>query len=825
LLAALFFAPGLLPGHTTSAADYLWNAAPWNTVRPAGIPQLTKSNPDVFGSNSQMVDAVTVFEPFLRYTRSQVPHIPLWDPYIMGGTPYLGDMQSGVFAPFSLPAYILPFWWSLSLIAILKVLVAAFGTFLLGRALKMRFAGAFLAGVVYGFGLFMVVWIPWPLASVFALIPWMLLATERLIRRPDALSVAALAVAVGLQWLGGHPESSFHAVFATVCFFVLRALQRAPRGATAPGTVLRRVMSRAAVVGRSLRRPALAFVVALALGTALVAIVLVPFAELLHNSSDLTARPRGGVYVPPKYVLAAFMPGYFPGTFDVAIAFYAGALPLMLALVALLRARLERIAIAVFGALSILVVLGIQPFFGIVRRLPGFDVTYNSRLTILYLLCVALLAGWGLDDLAERVPRGRRALGTGLVAGGLLVLPVVAVFGTRATTLRGFGRALGVAWKLLHPPKPRTVNIIPAAYGNSLSVIHLASLIVWVLMAGLAALLLWGRARRGLKAGPFAVLAVLLVVVDLFQAGMGINPGIPDSHAQPPTTPAVRYLQAQRPARYVAVAPNTGVNPLPPDVNLQYGIYDARGYDLPVITRFGQLWTRYVAPPNILLPLDTPAVPGNLDQTTLRVLSLFGVTDLFQQKGQPPLELGGLRVVYDGPDATIYQNENALPRTWLVADQKVVRSDDRQLSYVGSPSFDPLHVLITGRKLPGLSESTSTVTVPGEAHITRYQPEQVAVQVHANRRSELVLSDVYYPGWHATVDGRPVRIDRVDYLLRGVAVPAGSHRVEFSYDPSSFRIGWVVSLVVLLILVAMTVLGVRRRRLARFAHAHAHTRG
>jgi len=284
LLAALFFAPGLLPGHTTSAADYLWNAAPWNTVRPTGIPQLTKSNPDVFGSNSQMVDAVTVFEPFLRYTRSQVPHIPLWDPYIMGGTPYLGDMQSGVFSPFSLPAYVLPFWWSLSLIAVLKVLVAAFGTFLLGRALKMRFAGAFFAGVVYGFGLFMVVWIPWPLASVFALIPWMLLATERLIRRPDALSVVALAVLVGLQWLGGHPESSFHAVFATVCFFVLRALQRAPRGAIAPGPVLRRLMSRAAVIGRSLRRPAFAFVVAFVLGTALVAIVLVPFAELLHNS-------------------------------------------------------------------------------------------------------------------------------------------------------------------------------------------------------------------------------------------------------------------------------------------------------------------------------------------------------------------------------------------------------------------------------------------------------------------------------------------------------------------------------------------------------------
>jgi hypothetical protein len=565
-------------------------------------------------------------------------------------------------------------------------------------------------------------------------------------------------------------------------------------------------------------------VVALVLGTALVAIVLVPFAELLHNSSDLTARPRGGVYVPPKYFLAVFMPGYFPGTFDVAIAFYAGALPAMLALVALLRVRVERVAIAVFGALSILVVLGIQPFFGIVRRLPGFDVTYNSRLTILFLLCVALLAGWGLDDLVERVPVRRGAMGTGLVAGGLVVLPIGIVLGTRATSLRLFGRALGVAWKLVHPPKPRTVNVIPAAYGSSLSVIHLACLIVWAVVAGLAAALLYGRVRRGLRAGPFAVMAVILVVADLFQAGMGINPGIPDSHAQVPVTQAIRYLEEQRPARYVAVAPSEGVNPLPPDVNLAYGIYDARGYDLPVVTRFGRLWTRYIAPPYILLPLDTPAVPS-LSQTSLRILSLFGVTDLLEQKGQPEPVLSGLQVAYDGPDATIYRNENALPRTWLVADQKVVRGDDRQLAYLGSSTFDPRSVLITGTKLPGLSQGRSNGPAPGEAHLTRYEPEQVTIEAHANRRSELVLSDVYYPGWHATVDGRPVRIDRVDYLLRGVPLPAGTHRVEFSYDPASFRIGWLVSLAVLLTLAAMTVVGVRRRRLGRLAHSHARTRG
>ncbi len=232
LLGVIFFGPGLLPGHTTSASDYLWSTAPWNTSMPSGLFVWSR-HPLLVGSNIQLVDPTTVFEPFLQYTRSQLPHIPLWDPYIMGGTPYLGDMQSAIFSPFSLPAYVLPFWWSLSVIAVMKVVVAAMGAFLLARALKMRFAGAFLCGTVYGFGLFLIVWLPWPLANVFPLIPWMLFATERLIRRPGVLSVAGLGGVVALQFFGGHPESSFQALFAVACYFVLRVLQEPGGGVRA----------------------------------------------------------------------------------------------------------------------------------------------------------------------------------------------------------------------------------------------------------------------------------------------------------------------------------------------------------------------------------------------------------------------------------------------------------------------------------------------------------------------------------------------------------------------------------------------------------------
>ena len=732
----------------------------------------------------------------------------------MGGRPYLANMQSAVFSPFSVPAYVLPFWRSLTVIDILKVLVAAMGAFLLGRALRMGFAGAFLTGAVYGFGLFLIVWLPWPLANVFPLIPWLLLATERLIRRPDGLSAAALAAVVALQFFGGHPESSFHALFAAAAFFVLRVLQGPTGGAASMAAAVRQGGSRLAALGRTTGRPATAFALALLAGTALAAVVLVPFLELLRHSSDLSARPRGAVYVQPKYFLSVLLPDYWGRAtqttlgngFEVERVFYAGALPLMLAPIALiLRPRVERVAIAVFAAVSIAVVLGLQPFFGVVRRLPGFTSTYNTRLTILFLLCVALLAGWGLDDLIRRRPWGRRAWAATAVAGGLLVLPVLVVVATGGSSLRFFSRALHVAWGFAQPPGPTSADAGP--------VIHLASLIVWLTLAGAAVALLLARMWRGLAAGAFAGLVVLLVVGDLFRAGVGQNPAITVAHATQPVTPAIHYLQAQQPARYVAFPPRVGAIPFPTDVNLRYGIDDIRGYDFPVEERFGRLWVRDMHAPTPLLPLDTTTVDPS--PQSLRILSLFGVRDILLQKGEPPPALPGLNPAYDGPDATILVNEGALPRTWLVAGQQVVGGETQALDAISSPAFDPRRVLVTEKPLPQLPRGDSGGPVPGAAQLTQYGASQVTIQARAGRQAELVLSDLSYPGWQATVDGQPVRLDRVDYLLRGVPLQPGDHRVQLSYHPTSWRVGWIVSVMALAAVAVAASIGLRGRRRGR----------
>ena len=179
LLSLALFAEALVPGNTLSGADFLYSAAPWAADRPAAVAFL--------GSNFEVIDAVVQFDPWLQYTRERLPDVPLWNDQVAVGRPYLANAQSAFLSPFRVPGYVLPLWWSLGFMAALKVFAASFGTFLLGRQLGMRFGGALLAGLAFGFSLFFVAWIAWPQSSVFALLPWLLLLTERVLTAPGPL--------------------------------------------------------------------------------------------------------------------------------------------------------------------------------------------------------------------------------------------------------------------------------------------------------------------------------------------------------------------------------------------------------------------------------------------------------------------------------------------------------------------------------------------------------------------------------------------------------------------------------------------------------------
>jgi hypothetical protein len=318
----------------------------------------------------------------------------------------------------------------------------------------------------------------------------------------------------------------------------------------------------------------------------------------------------------------------------------------------------------------------------------------------------------------------------------------------------------------------------------------------WLVVAGLAVLLLWLRASGRVAGGAFVALALGLVVFDLFRQGVGQNPAIPVANAEQPVTPAIERLQAARPARFVGLAPPVGPQAIAPNVAMRYGLYDARGYDFPIERRYNRLWRTQVtstedgfAPPTLLAATNDRA---------LRALGLLGVTDIVQPPSEKPLPL---RETYAGPDARIYANPHALPRAWVVGAERVVPGDDAQLAAVADPAFDARRTAITAKPL-GVSGGG------GAARITRYEPDRV--ELTASGPGLAVLSDVHFPGWRATADGRDVPIERVDYLLRGVKLGPGEHRIVMTYAPSSWRIGWIVSLLTALVLLGAVWKGARR---------------
>jgi hypothetical protein len=159
------------------------------------------------------------------------------------------------------------------------------------------------------------------------------------------------------------------------------------------------------------------------------------------------------------------------------------------------------------------------------------------------------------------------------------------------------------------------------------------------------------------------------------------------------------------------------------------------------------------------------------------------------------------------------ENRRPLRRAWLAS--RVVRLPTEDVARVvlgetplpdGTP-FDPYQVALVEEDVP----FTGGVADPAaEARVTRHAAHRVTVTTRSAAAAFLVLGDVYYPGWEARLDGRPVPVYRADYALRGVVVPPGEHTVEFVFRPRSFYAGASISTATVLALLALPL--VRRRR-------------
>jgi hypothetical protein len=157
-----------------------------------------------------------------------------------------------------------------------------------------------------------------------------------------------------------------------------------------------------------------------------------------------------------------------------------------------------------------------------------------------------------------------------------------------------------------------------------------------------------------------------------------------------------------------------------------------------------------------------------------------------------------------------------LPRAFFVSDRLSAASDVEAVQLMQAATFDPSQTVVVaedkGNVGRSADENSPSVFPSPHPSIIAYSPEQVVIDVNAPQAGYLVLTDAYYPGWTATVDGQPVEIERADIMFRAVKVPLGSHRVEFRYQPSSFLFGLLISIGTAVILAAVWLIARRRNK-------------
>ena len=270
----------------------------------------------------------------------------------------------------------------------------------------------------------------------------------------------------------------------------------------------------------------------------------------------------------------------------------------------------------------------------LVIHLPAFDHVQNQRMVLRFGFAVALLSAFGLEALIA-APRSRRAWAVVALA---TLVGVVAAVGASLD-----GADLGA---VAHYVVQRADRAAP----STRALASVAWWLIWVLALAAALVLARRRTRPALLLGG---LIALLVAFDLLHSSHGYNPMAPAATVIPQRTPAIAYLQRHRgDGRILGIQ-----RALPPDWSSVYGLNDVRGYDAPQPSlRFARLWAALVG--------GEPAIIPALTGDGLKLVGMLGGRYVVAPPHVPPPTVG-LTAVYRGRDATVFENELVVPRTFV----------------------------------------------------------------------------------------------------------------------------------------------------------------
>ena len=671
--------------------------------------------------------------------------LPLWLPDVYTGYPIQAEGMMGAFYPPNLLLFgLLPPLPAINLSVLWPFFVAAFATYALARKLGAALWPSLVAAVAYALGGFYIVHLKHlPIVHTACWIPLVWLVIELgLEGKRRYLLLAGLIWAI--QWLAGSPQLAYYSVGAGLAYYLGRAIQT-----------------------RQVRRTAPMMVIALVVSFGLAAVQIWPTAELTGFSERAGgvsfdfASSFGYELESLKTFLYPYANGD-PGTASYQIQglfwedyAYIGLLPLFAGLAGGLwlarKSGLARLLLLIAGVAFLLGLGELTPIFRLAYTwVPGMDLfRFPQRLQAVMTLCLVLAAALSLTRFQDWLART-------------------------------------AVWKNW------SVRIsLPFLSGMTLLGIGMLT----------------------------------LVVADLYFYHIRQNAIVDAGDWYDPPQTAQRIRQDADPS-------------LPQDRVFSFGVVtkfheayeEAGGWEGDLQPYLDQ---REFLQPDLNILYDIPAADGYLNLTPGNLTQVWGnekgagfVETLFYRKGDWLMArpgFGRLLSLYNvrylitpmqfqhdgfeflgvyGSDAHLYENKHVLPRAFAVPGFRPASDTATALEAMVAPEFDPeREVVLLAREgqdavAPGEgSASLDPADFAASVEITRYEPLRVVIEAKTNQPGFLVLSDLYYPGWEATMDGEPVPIYEANAAVRAVPLDAGMHTIEFRFKPKPLLYGALISLI------------------------------
>ena len=812
-------------------------------------------------------DNLTAFEPWdsaaadLNLRKTEVPHnallsdlilenyawkrfinqaivtreIPLWNPYLFGGAPFLASGQHSLLYPFSLIFYVLPLakaygWFMLS-----QYFLAGVTMYLFARTLKITRWGAMVGASIYQLSLFMVVSAVFPMIVAGSVwLPLLLLSVESILQqrpvfgRPASMPWMLIgAVSIGLQILAGHPEVVAYSLIMTAAYTVWRLVP------LALSRQRRTTMRSAGFIGAMV-----------AFGFLLGALQFLPLLEAANSNFRTGAASLSEVRdwgYPTRRIITLLVPNFFGnpshhGYFDwfawkwmpvshnalgerintidwgvknfVEGGMYVGVLPLMLSAVALLyprprhdRSKRQRPVIwffTIFAALSLAFAFG-TPLYALIYHLPGLSQLHSPfRWVWPFSLCVATLAAIGVDllsaDKYKKPTSPTKSLARlAMLVGSGLIFAV-------ALTLTFFAHAEPLIQRAF-----LELNRATSAFADTRMFFSYQAR--WLLQLGfllmLSGMVMWKVARSQGRRWLGALLALL--IADLLIAGYGFNPSN-DTDPLGYTPPVVEFLQQDEGSwRFTTYDPE-GKKLMNANSGWLFDMQDVRGYDSIIPSQYAK-YMNLIEPQHELAYNRIAPISSwqGLHSPLLDLLNVKYV--LSQQEIDSPKKY---TLVYDR-ELRVYRNMNVSPRAFTLAEECAFSTPDFAAAL---REYDPRYFIALE---PNASDRPSQPTAaeedcqPKPANITHTSLNEVQINTNLHRPGYMLLADSYAPGWQAFMetDGgteEQLPVLRANGNFRAVHLNAGQYQVRFKYMPTSFRLGGLVSsLSVLTLMILSTI--------------------